>query len=132
MRDKNKDFITICNYLAKSENHKHYTLKHLKRFILPPMELNQYKIFDSGFLTYAFINEKIEKNFVDSNRRLQPDEWNCGDIFWYMHFVCLGGPAAIKKVKKENLKHFGHLNRKYMRTFRKNKHRYVVENPSIC
>lgn len=45
------------------------------------MELNQYKIFDSGFLTYAFISEKIEKDFVDSNRRLQPDEWNCGDIF---------------------------------------------------
>ena len=31
MRDKNKDFITICDYLAKSENHKHYTLKDLKK-----------------------------------------------------------------------------------------------------
>tara|TARA_R110001599_G_scaffold233735_1_gene432972 strand:+ start:636 stop:1040 length:405 start_codon:yes stop_codon:yes gene_type:complete len=132
MRDKNEDFVIICKYLSESEHHKHYTLQHLKRFIFPPIELGQYKIFDSGFLTYALINEEVEKAFVDSNRRLQKDEWNCGDRFWYMHFICLGGPAAIKKVKKENLKHFGHLNRKYMRTFRKNKHRYVVEQPPIC
>jgi len=132
IRDKNEDFVIICKYLSESEHHKHYTLQHLKRFIFPPIELGQYKIFDSGFLTYALINEEVEKAFVDSNRRLQKDEWNCGDRFWYMHFICLGGPAAIKKVKKENLKHFGHLNRKYMRTFRKNKHRYVVEQPPIC
>ena len=132
VRDKNKDFVIICQYLLQSDNHKHYTLQDLKRFIFPPVELGQYKIFDSGFLTYAFINEEVEKAFVDSNRRLQPNEWRCGDIFWYMHFVCLGGPEAIRKVKKENLKQFGSVNRKYMRTFRKNNHRYVVENPSVC
>ena len=132
MRDKNKDFVIICKYLSESEHHKHYTLQHLKRFIFPPIELGHYKIFDSGFLTYALINEEVEKAFVDSNRRLQIDEWNCGDRFWYMHFICLGGPVAVNKVKKENLKQFGHLSRKYMRTFRKNKHRYVVEQPPIC
>ena len=61
VRDKNKDFVIICEYLLQSDNHKHYTLQDLKRFIFPPVELGQYKIFDSGFLTYAFINKRLKR-----------------------------------------------------------------------
>ena len=46
VRDKNKDFVIICEYLLQSDNHKHYTLQDLKRFIFPPVDLGQYKIFD--------------------------------------------------------------------------------------
>ena len=63
---------------------------------------------------------------------IQPEDHNTGENFWYIDLICLGGKEELKEIKESNLRHFGHLTRKYMRVFRKNKHRYVVEQPPIC
>lgn len=132
MRNKYRDFSIICNYLSISPTHKKTPIGDLHNFVFPLVRLGQYKIFDSGFVTWTWFSDEVEKKYIKHSRSIKPEDHNTGDNFWYMDIVCLGGPKKLREIRDDNLKNFGHLKRKYIRGFRKNNYKYVVEQPARC
>tara|TARA_Y100001973_G_C5191090_1_gene331045 strand:+ start:47 stop:445 length:399 start_codon:yes stop_codon:yes gene_type:complete len=132
MKDKNKDFVKICRILSVAPNYNTLPLNILYRYTYPLVDLGQYKIFNKSFVTWSWFSDEVEKKFIKGKTFIMPEDHNTGDNFWYIDLICLGGKEELQKIKESNLKDFGHLTRKYMRVFRKNKHRYVVEQPARC
>jgi|TARA_R110002020_G_C16185003_1_gene765118 hemolysin-activating ACP:hemolysin acyltransferase len=132
MRDKNEDFVKICRILSVAPNYNTLPVHMLHRYTYPLVYLGQYKVFDKSFVTWSWFSDEVEKKFIEGSQLIQPEDHNTGENFWYIDLICLGGKEELKEIKESNLRHFGHLTRKYMRVFRKNKHRYVVEQPPIC
>ena len=132
MRDKNKDFVTICGFLSKSKTHRNTPISDLGTFIYPLVDLGYYKIFPTGFITWTWFSDEVEKKFIKHGRSIRAEDHNSSDNFWYMDLVCLGGPKELIKLRDENLKQFGHLTRKYVRGFKKNNYRYIVEQKIVC
>ena len=130
MKNKYKDFSIICQYLSVSPEHRKTPISDLHNFVFPLVKLGQYKIFDSGFITWTWFSDEIEKKYIKNSRSIKPEDHNTGDNFWFMDLVCFGEPKELRKLRDFNTKHFGHLTIKYMRGFRKN--RPIVEKKPRC
>ena len=128
--DKNKDFVTICGFLSKSKRYRKSPISDLGIFIYPLVDLGYYKIFPTGFITWTWFSDEVEKKFIKHSRSIRAEDHNSGDNFWIMDLVCLGGAKELRKLRDHNTKHFGHLTIKYARGFRKN--RPIVEKKPRC
>ncbi|MEM6682753.1 MAG: toxin-activating lysine-acyltransferase [Pseudomonadota bacterium] len=112
--------------LTQSPTHKHFTFADMEWMILPPLMLEQYRVFrgenqPAGYATWAYLSEEAEQKLITgadtgSGARLRPDEWKSGDRLWLVDMVvptanaenklaeaCLAdllqGPLKGKKVK---------------------------------
>ena len=70
--------------LTQSPLHKHLALSDLEWMVMPPILLNQYRIFYSGqrpvgVALWAYLNAEAEQKLMKSGARLRPDEWRAGD-----------------------------------------------------
>ena len=86
-----KDIITLMS--NAKEPYNSMDVEYVKGMIIPPIELNQFKIFyrdkrPVGYTTWGFFNKETEKKLTDNEEYLTKNDWNSGDTCWHVDTVC--------------------------------------------
>lgn len=92
--DKQNEFIMeVVDLFLHFERYQHYDVRELYNYIAPSVYYNQYwgarddynNLF--AFFNWARVNQNIEKK-LKATGYLEFEEWNCGDLYWQMEYVC--------------------------------------------
>ena len=67
MKNKYRDFSIICNYLSISPTHKKTPISDLHTFVFPLVGLGFYKIFSTGFITWTWFSDEVEKKYIENS-----------------------------------------------------------------
>jgi len=76
-------------------------ISDLEWLVFPPLMKGQSKLYMKdglpvSYVSWAFINEEVEKRLIKNAGKLSPDEWDCGDRLWLMDVVApFGGINQI-------------------------------------
>lgn len=87
--------------MAASPLHKHMFLGDLEWLVLPPIHLNQFRIFRKdgkpiAFASWALLSEEVEQEMESGRHKLKPQEWKGGDRPWLIDMVApFGGGEDI-------------------------------------
>jgi cytolysin-activating lysine-acyltransferase len=91
--------------------YRHVFLADLEWMTLPPILLNQYRLFRVGdrvvvFAAWAYLSEAVEARLQGLNPRLAPSEWKSGDRLWLVDLHAPFGhqEAALKELREATLK----------------------------
>lgn len=90
-------------------SHKHLFVTDIEWMILPPMTLNQYKLYMKeeaplAYASWAFVDEDTEKRLLAGRVRLAPKEWRCGDRLWLIDLIApFGGGKDVLKDIRDNI-----------------------------
>ena len=94
---------------TNSPAHKHLFLVDLEWLLMPPLMLNQSKLYMQNeaplaYLSWAKVSPEVGARLRCGNARLAPHEWNCGDEIWLIDIVApFGGGEAILQDLQSNL-----------------------------
>ena len=94
----------IIELYQKFSKYKNNTYQELYQHITPSMNLNQYKVFQDekrtyGFVNWAYVNEKVENNFLNTGII---ENWNCGNIMLHIDFIAKKNIRQIMSWLKNN------------------------------
>ena len=86
-----KDIVTL---LANAkEPYDAMDAQYIQSMIIPPIELNQFKIFyrdkrPVGYTTWGFFNKETEKKLINDEDYLTKNDWRSGDTCWHIDTIC--------------------------------------------
>ncbi len=96
--------------LLASELHRDYRINDIGSVFLPPIHLNQFRIYRKadgqpiGLITWARLTKKVELDYVTKGYNLHPTDWNAGDELWAIDFVApFGHGRQILKDLRTNV-----------------------------
>lgn len=77
---------------------QHLFLQDLDWAVLPPLVLDQCRLFMNGdmpfgYISWAFVNDEVHTRLQGGNLKLQPHEWHGGDNAWLIDIVTPFGEA---------------------------------------
>ena len=77
---------------SQSATHKHFAVGDLEWMVMPPLMLEQYRVFRGdaapvGVAFWAYLSEEAEAKLEAGGTRLRPDEWKSGDRLWLVDMV---------------------------------------------
>lgn len=87
--------------LTQSPIHKQLFIGDLEWFMMPPLLLEQFRIFNGpqhpvAFALWATVNEDTEQRLKSGAHKLRADEWKNGDRPWLIELVApFGGQEEI-------------------------------------
>jgi len=87
--------------LTQSPIHKQLFIGDLEWFVMPPVLLEQFRIFNGpqhpvAFALWARVSEDTEERLKAGGYKLRPDEWKGGDKAWIIEVVApFGGTEEI-------------------------------------
>lgn len=90
-------------------SHKHLFVADIEWMIVPPMTLNQYKLYMKeeaplAYASWAFVDEETEKRLLSGRVRLAPKEWRSGDRLWLIDLIApFGGGKDVLKDIRDNI-----------------------------
>ena len=106
-------FECIVSLMLKSPTHRKWALGEVERLIMPPLSLDQYRLFDNGvtpigFVSWAFLTKRAAIGYETRTRKLRPEDWNAGDRVWFIDFIAPGGRVRemVRLLDKERHKLF--------------------------
>jgi cytolysin-activating lysine-acyltransferase len=78
--------------LAQSPGHKHLFIADLEWFVMPPILLNQFRVFHAegkpiGFAVWAACSAPVEARLAGGMARMQPQDWQSGSALWIVDLV---------------------------------------------
>jgi cytolysin-activating lysine-acyltransferase len=84
--------------MIRSPMHRNLFISEFERRVLPPLALEQCRLFVSkgmpfAFVTWAMVNDEVASRLKSSPARLQSPEWNCGSNFVIVDIVAPFGGA---------------------------------------
>ena len=87
-----KDIITLMS--NAQEPYNNMSVQYIEGMIIPPIELNQFKIFYKnkkpvGYTTWGFLNKKAEKKLINDDKYFTRSDWKSGETLWYIDTVCV-------------------------------------------
>ncbi len=88
--------------MTQSPQYKHFALADLEWMVMPPILLNQFRIFrdktgkPAGAAFWAFLGEDSEKRLEEGPARLRPDEWKSGEQMWLVNLLAPFATAENK------------------------------------
>lgn len=98
----------IVMLLSLSPAHNDYRIQHLAQVVLPPVQLNQFRIYHDharkpvGFVSWAMLSAAAESKFLNEAAALTLAEWASGDRMYFMEFIAPYGHArAIARDLKQ-------------------------------
>jgi cytolysin-activating lysine-acyltransferase len=85
----------------QSARHKHFSIADLEWMVMPPLLLNQYRLFHDkdrpvGCALWAFVSEDAEAKLDMPIPRLRPNEWKSGDNCWLVDLIAPGAALDNK------------------------------------
>lgn len=71
---------------------QHLFLQDLDWAVLPPLVLDQCRLFMNGdmpfgYISWAFVNDEVHARLQGGNLKLQPHEWHGGNNAWLIDIV---------------------------------------------
>lgn len=90
-------------------SHKHVFVADIEWMIVPPMTLNQYKLYMKeeaplAYASWAFVDEATEERLLSGRARLAPKDWRSGDRLWLIDLVApFGGAKDVLKDVRDNI-----------------------------
>lgn len=102
--------IGVVTLLAnKSQNHKHLFIADMEWLVIPPVMLKQFAIFRTqknepmAFISWASVNEEVEKRLLSGNVKLKPQEWKSGKILYIIDVLSPFGanPEILKQLQEK-------------------------------
>jgi cytolysin-activating lysine-acyltransferase len=90
-------------------SHKHLFLTDVEWMIIPPMALNQYKLYMKeeaplAYASWAYVDEETEKRLLAGRIRLAPKDWKSGERLWLIDLVApFGGGKDVLKDIRDNV-----------------------------
>ena len=92
-------------------NFRHVFLSDLEWMVMPPILLNQYRLFRAdgrivAFAAWAYLSEAAEARLQEPNPRLAPADWKSGDRLWLVNMIAPygHGELALKELEETALK----------------------------
>jgi cytolysin-activating lysine-acyltransferase len=107
--------------LSQSKTHKHFTMDDLNWFAMPPIMLEQYRIFlgrqsnpenpqqqaevPMGVAFWAMFSKEVERRFTEAVKsgsgpvQLKPKDWNSGNRLWLIELVAPFATEENQQVK---------------------------------
>ncbi len=94
----------VTYLLLASKLHSEYQINDVGAVFLPPIHLNQFRIYRSkgrplGLVTWARLTDEVEAKYLSGEYNLQPKDWNSGTQLWCIDFVAPFGHA--KEILKD-------------------------------
>ncbi len=98
----------ITSLLMLSKVHRKMQIRDIADIILPAVNLNQFRIYRNSkkepiaLVTWAFLSEKVEKEFLAGKGLLSESELKSGDIIYMTDFIAPYGHTkkVIDDLKK--------------------------------
>lgn len=88
--------------------HRHFFITDLEWMLLPPLVLNQCKLYTKedmpvAFASWAFVNEDVEQRLLAGQIRMSPNDWQSGDKLVLVDLVAPFGGAedVMYSLKRE-------------------------------
>jgi cytolysin-activating lysine-acyltransferase len=86
--------------------YRHVFLADLEWMVMPPVLLNQFRLFRVenrivAFAAWAYLSEAVEKRLQEPNPRLAPVDWKSGDRLWLIHLFAPFGHTEATLVDLE-------------------------------
>ena len=83
-----------------SDFHKNIRIKIMGTLFLPPIQLNQFRIWydkdgPTGFVVWAFLSKEVAERYKNGIP-VQPHEWQSGEDLWFINFVSIRGSLKEK------------------------------------
>ncbi|MEJ8562321.1 toxin-activating lysine-acyltransferase [Yoonia sp. GPGPB17] len=81
-----------------SEIHQSWPIASLHKWLLPPLERGQYRLYHQGqrpvgFVTWAWMSEQVEQEYIHKKGALDKHQWKTGDRIWIIDFIAPFGHA---------------------------------------
>ncbi|UES54000.1 toxin-activating lysine-acyltransferase [Roseibium aggregatum] len=99
-----------CWLMSRSPLHKHMMITDIEWLVLPPIMLNQFRLWQHngmpiGFASWAYLGEEASERIVEKGiRRLMPTDWKSGEDLWLIDFIApMGGQDEMIKELRENI-----------------------------
>lgn len=92
-----------------SRFHKHVFTNDLEWLVLPPIVLNQCKLYVKGdapiaYVSWAFVSDDVAERLKTGSNRLAPHEWKSGEQLWLIDVAApFGGLKELIQDLKENV-----------------------------
>ena len=89
----------ITSLLMLSKVHRKLQVRDIADMILPPVLLNQYRIYRNAkgqpiaFVTWARFSENAEKSYLSGQKVLSREDWKSGDFVYVTDFIAPYGHA---------------------------------------
>ncbi len=98
----------LTSLLAHSEMHRHFTVVDIADILMPPIILDQYRIYTTengtaiGFVCWGMLSSAAEHKLVRSRDVLDFPDWRSGQQPFVTDFIAQFGHAAVivKDLKK--------------------------------
>ena len=94
--------------MTQSAAHKHLFLTDMEWLVLPPIALNQFRIWRNNnmpvaFASWAYLNEEAEERIKQNIKRLAPVDWKSGSNLWLIDMIAPFGGAdeAVKEMREK-------------------------------
>lgn len=86
--------------MLKMPIYRHVFLSDLEWMVLPPIVLNQYRLFRAGnrvvaFAAWGSLSEAAEARLQEANPRLAPADWKSGDRLWLVNLFAPFGHQEV-------------------------------------
>ena len=107
--DYQSDLEKVLFILSLSDKHETWTIKDIQRLVIPPLKLNQYRIYADKevplcYASWAMLPEEAEEGYKNRTRKIQPHDWNSGDNLWLIDVICPFGGTRIAIKRLDNLR----------------------------
>jgi len=91
--------------MSQSPVHKHYAIADLEWMIMPPLLLEQYRVFRDkdrpiGVALWAYLSEEAERKLTEGVVRLHPKDWKSGDRLWLVEIIAPFHTADNRMVER--------------------------------
>lgn len=101
---KSKFLGEIVGLALRSELHGGYRLKEIFNNLLQPINKNQFRVYKIknrtvGIVTWAYLSDKKQEEYLNGNENIKPNEWNCGKNLVITDFLAPFGHA--KEIVKD-------------------------------
>ena len=100
-------FVDIISLMAHSSIHRNWSLKGIIRLTIPPLMLNQCRVFKKNgkaiaYISWANLTKKAADGYINDTRKLQPQDWNAGTELWVIDFIAPYGDVSkiVRKAKQ--------------------------------
>ncbi|WP_376961171.1 PQQ-binding-like beta-propeller repeat protein [Azospirillum sp. A26] len=94
--------------MARSPGHQTLTFAEMEKRLLPPLRLNQARVFlqglqPVGLVTWACLDRETEARLLAEAELPKPEDWSAGDRIWIIDVIAPfgNGRAMLDKVRRE-------------------------------
>jgi cytolysin-activating lysine-acyltransferase len=109
----------VTALMMDSPMHQHLFIADMKWLVVPPIQLQQFRIYRRegkpfAYVSWGMLSEEVGNRMKNGLNRLRPDEWNSGDQAWLIDLIApFGGQGNVLKDLKQN-----HFSKQKLRVFR--------------